>query len=285
MGDTRRSVPEAPEGVDTEKPSVARIYDWYLGGGENWAIDREFGKRAVEMFPHIKELARQNRAFLGRLVKAAMDAGIRQFLDLGSGVPTVGNVHELVREHLPRGERATVVYVDYEPVAAAHATVLLERDDSTGWAGLVQADLRAPDTVLGHRITKRLIDFRQPVCLLMIAVLHFVGGDEDPAEIVARYRDRLAPGSWLGLSHITDENASAEDAAAVREVAENYQRTSNPLWLRGSSDLEPWFGGWPLLEPGLVTLADWRSDEPLTPAGRRAQPFGLCGVAERPSVS
>ncbi|MTD55775.1 SAM-dependent methyltransferase [Amycolatopsis pithecellobii] len=282
MGESQRSAPAAPEGVDVEKPSAARIYDWYLGGDQNWAIDREFGKRAVQLFPPIRDSTRQNRAFLGRLVKAALDAGIRQFLDLGSGVPTVGNVHELVREHLPEGERATVVYVDYEPVAAAHATVLLERDGSTEWAGLVHADLRDTDAVLRHRTTTELIDFDQPVCLLMIAVLHFVGDEDKPGEIVARYRNKLAPGSWLGISHATDENVSAEDAAALHEFADSYARTSNPMWVRQSADIEPWFGGWPLIEPGLVSVADWRSEATLSPAGQRARPFGICGVAERP---
>jgi O-methyltransferase involved in polyketide biosynthesis len=268
--------------VDTERPSAARIYDWYLGGDQNWAVDREFGKRAVEVFPHARELARQNRDFLGRLVKAAMESGIRQFLDLGSGVPTVGNVHEIVHDNLPEGERASVVYVDYEPVAAAHSTVLLEQDGSTDWAGLVQADLRDVDAVLKHRSTKRLLDFRQPVCLLLIGVLHFIGGDDRPGEIVDRYRRELAPGSWLAVSHFTDENLPAEDVAAVHEVAEAYQRTSNPLWVRRSAEIGSWFGGWPMVEPGLVPPADWRADEPLTPAGRRARPFGWCGVAARP---
>lgn len=283
MSESWESAPEAPAEVDTEKPSAARIYDWYLGGNQNWAVDREFGKRAVEVFPHARELARQNRDFLGRVVKAAIAAGIRQFLDLGSGVPTVGNVHEIVRDNLPAGERASVVYVDYEPVAAAHSTVLLEQDGSTDWAGLVQADLRETDAVLGHRTTKRLIDFRRPVCLLLIGVLHFIGADDRPDDIVERYRRRLAPGSWLAVSHFTDEDLPDEGVAIVHQLVEAYQRTSNPLWIRGRAEIEPWFGGWPLVEPGFVPPADWRADKPLSSAGRRARPFGWSAVARRPS--
>lgn len=283
MSDARDGAPQAPRGVDTEKPAAARIYDWYLGGDQNWAVDREFGKQALELFPAARELARQNRDFLGRLVRAAMERGIRQFLDLGSGVPTVGNVHEIVRATLPPGERATVVYVDYEPVAAAHATLLLEQDGSTNWAGLVQADLREVDEVLGHPTTQRLIDFGQPVCLLMVAVLHFLADEDRPGEVVAAYRDRLAPGSWFGMSHITDEHVPEEMEQTVREVVGAYGRTSNPLWVRRKADLEPWFGNWPLVEPGLVPPADWRGTDRLTPIGRQARPFGWAGAAERPA--
>ncbi|TVT52613.1 hypothetical protein FNH05_12750 [Amycolatopsis rhizosphaerae] len=281
MTESQDLAPEAPEGVDTDKPSAARMYDWYLGGTHNWAVDREFGKQVVELFPQVRDLARQNRQFLGRAVRAAMDAGIRQFLDLGSGVPTVGNVHEIVRKHLPEGERAGVVYVDYEPVAAAHGTLLLERDGATDWAGLVQADLRDTGAVLRHETTRRLIDFSQPVCVLMIAVLHFIGGDDHPEEIVERYRRKLAPGSWLAISHITSEGAPEEDAAAVRRFADAYRNTSNPLWVREKADIAQWFGDWPLVEPGLVHPADWRPDTKLTPIEAISRPFGWCGVAEK----
>jgi hypothetical protein len=130
--------PVAPAGVDIEKPSAARVYDWYLGGNHHWAVDREFGRRVEKLWPLIRPISRQNRAFMNRVVSAAMDAGVRQFVDLGSGVPTAGNVHEIVRDRLPSGERASVVYVDYEPVAAAHSRLILEREGATDWAGLVE---------------------------------------------------------------------------------------------------------------------------------------------------
>jgi O-methyltransferase involved in polyketide biosynthesis len=281
MTENQDVAPAAPAGVDTEKPSAARMYGWYLDGNQNWAVDREFGKQAVELFPPIKDLARQNRQFMNRAVRAALAAGIRQFLDLGSGVPTMGNVHEIVRENLPAGERASVVYVDYEPVAAAHATLMLEEDGSTDWAGLVQEDLRDPDKVLNNKLTRRLIDFKQPVCLLMIAVLHFVGDDDRPAEIVARYQRKLASGSWLAISHITNEEAPEEQAATVRKFADTYRKTSNPLWVRNRSEIKPWFGGWPLIEPGMVHCPDWRRDDPPSPFEDLARPFGWVAVAEK----
>ncbi|GHF71683.1 O-methyltransferase involved in polyketide biosynthesis [Amycolatopsis bartoniae] len=282
MGDTGEAAPAAPAGVDVEKPSAARIYDWYLGGDQNWAVDREFGKRALELFPVAGELARQNRAFLGRLVRAAVEAGIRQFLDLGSGVPTVGNVHEIVRDHLPEGERASVVYVDYEPVATAHATVLLEQEEATDWAAMIQADLRNVDGVLTHPETERLIDFGQPVCLLMVAVLHFIGDDDRPADLVARYRDQLVPGSWLAISHSTSDHLDTDEAAPIRDAVQSYRKTSNPMWPRKSAEIESWFGGWPLLDPGLVPPADWRPTEPVSPPTARTRPFGVAGVARGP---
>jgi SAM-dependent methyltransferase len=276
------AAPEAPEGVDIERPSVARVYDWYLGGNHNWAIDREFGKRGLDVFPLVPELCQLNREFLGRAVRAAMSAGIRQFLDLGSGVPTVGNVHEIVREQLPPGERAAVVYVDYEPVAVAHGTVLLEKQQATGWAGYVQTDLRDVAGVCGHETTKRLIDFSEPVCLLVVAALHFVGDDDRPERILADYQRKLAPGSWLALSHITDEGTSPDETEAVRRLAEFYRNTSNPMWLRNRADIESWLGGWPLLDPGLVLGAYWRPDRAPTAREAQATKFGWVGVAEKP---
>jgi SAM-dependent methyltransferase len=283
MTESRDAAPEAPAGVDIERPSAARVYDWYLGGNQNWAIDREFGKHALDLFPLVPQLCRLNREFLGRAVRAAMAAGIRQFLDLGSGVPTVGNVHEIVREHLPAGERAAVVYVDYEPVAAAHGTVLLERENATEWAGFVQADLRDVNAVLGHETTKRFIDFSQPVCLLMVAVLHFFGDEDLPGDTVARYQRKLAPGSWLALSHITDEETSPEEAEAVQGLAEFYRKTPNPMWLRNRAVIETWLGDWPLLEPGLVLGAHWRPDRPPNSIELQATKFGWVGAAQKPA--
>ncbi|RZQ64450.1 hypothetical protein EWH70_09405 [Amycolatopsis suaedae] len=273
------SAPEAPEGVDTEKPSAARVYDWFLGGIQNWAVDREFGKRVEARWPHVRPGSRHNREFLGRAVRAALDAGIRQFIDLGSGVPTVGNVHEVVREHLPADEHATVVYVDYEPVAVAHATLLLERQGAGDWAGIVQADIRDPKAVLRDETTRRLIDFDQPVCLLMLAVLHFVGPDDDADGIMRTYRGRLVPGSWLVLSHMTVGGTTGEARRGVLDFAEQYRNTSNPVWLRDHHEVVELFGDWELLEPGVVHIPDWRPERQLAGPEVDARPFAWCGVA------
>ncbi|MBE8515946.1 SAM-dependent methyltransferase [Amycolatopsis sp. H6(2020)] len=282
MGPKEDTAPTAPAGVDTDKPSAARIYDWYLGGTHNWAVDREFGKRAVQLWPGMPAMARQNRAFMNRVVEAALDAGIRQFIDLGSGVPTVGNVHEIIRRKVPEDEDATVVYVDYEPVAAAHSTVILEKDEATDWAGLVQRDLRDPDAIFEDDTTRALIDFAEPVCVMLIAVMHFIGPHDQPAQIVETYRSRVAPGSWLAISHASIENAPEEDTVGVRQMIANYRNTSNPMWLRDRAEFAPWFGDWTMLDPGITRLPDWRPDEEPDDDIRKASVFGWGGVAEKP---
>ncbi len=274
------AAPIAPKGVDTEKPSAARVYDWFLGGSHNWAVDREFGRRLEALWPLFRPVAQQNRAFMNRVVAAALDAGIRQFVDLGSGVPTVGNVHEIVRDRVDEGR---VVYVDYEPVAAAHSTLILEQEDATDWAGLVQADMRDPDAVFAAEATRRLIDWSEPVCLLMIAVLHFVGPDDDPAGLVARYRRQLAPGSWLGFTHAgVADDAPPDRAEQARTFAAAYKNTSNPVWLRSDEEIVSWFGDWPLLPPGISPLVDWRPVRKPDSLDAETRPFGRGAVAVHP---
>ncbi|WP_312867798.1 SAM-dependent methyltransferase [Amycolatopsis pithecellobii] len=274
--------PAAPADIDLDRPSTARIYDWYLGGTSNYAVDRHFGELADKQFPLIKPLAMSNRQWLGRVVRAALDDGITQFLDLGSGVPTAGNVHEIVRRYAPESADARVVYVDYEGVAVAHSELMLEQQDATGWAGIVRADLREPDIVCEHETTRRLLDFTKPVCVLMVSVLHFVGGADNVPRVIDRYRRRIAPGSWLAASHITTDDAPAGGAAQISALAESYRNTQNPAWLRDRAEFTSWFGEFDLVEPGVVHLTDWRPDHPdtlfpeLEPAAVR--PFYWAGV-------
>jgi len=285
MTEGNETAPKAPPGVDVEHPSAARVYDWYLGGTQNWAVDREFGRQIERIWPHAKHGSRHNRQFMNRVVRAALDAGIRQFLDLGSGVPTVGNVHEIVSDHLPDDEAASVVYVDYEAVAAAHGRLILEREDATEWAALVEEDMRKPAAILGHPETRRLIDFDKPVCVLMIAVLHFVGPDDGPSDVIRAYTDKMQPGSWLALSHMTCPD-DPEQAAGVLAFAEQYKATSNPVWLRQPDEIASWLDGLTLLEPGFTHLTDWRPDrDPTTlpPRDVAARPYAVCGVAEKPA--
>lgn len=251
--------PKAPRDVDLTKPSSARIYDWYLGGTNNYAVDRHFGKQADEQFPLIKTLAMSNRQWLGRVVRAALTAGITQFLDLGSGVPTVGNVHEIVAEHAPEDSDPRVVYVDYEHVAVAHSEVILQ--DESEWAGAVRADLRDPEAVFNDATVQRLVDLSKPVCVLLVSVLNFVGGGDDVPGVLNRYRQRMAPGSWLAISHITTDDAPEDGAAQISALAESYRKTQNPAWLRPRAEFASWFDGMDLVEPGIVHLTDWRPDE------------------------
>ncbi|MET7996491.1 SAM-dependent methyltransferase [Amycolatopsis sp. NPDC005232] len=282
MSEQPAAAPKAPEGVDTEKPSAARIYDWYLGGTQNWAVDREFGRRVEQQWPLVRPGAKQNREFMNRAVRAALKAGIRQFIDLGSGVPTAGNVHEVIEAELDDDDRATVLYVDYEPVAVAHATLILEEEAATDWAGILQADMRDPKAVLHSPTTREFIDFGKPVCLLMMAVLHFVGPDDDPEGLVKAYRDALAPGSWLSISQMSEGDGDGPALEGLRWFVEQYRKTSNPVWMRDRDDIVPFFGGWPLLEPGIVHLPDWRPERELNAVEAEARPFAWCGVAEKP---
>jgi S-adenosyl methyltransferase len=277
------AAPDAPAGVDLDKPSAARIYDAYLGGQTNWAVDRAFAEKAVEQFPLIKPLAMANRRFLGRVVRAALDAGITQFLDLGSGVPTVGNVHEVVAGH-PLGADGRVVYVDYEPVAVAHSEHILTEQNALDWAATVRADLRDAAAVMKADATRRLLDLSRPVCVLLVSVLHFVGGETDVAALISYYRDRLAPGSWLALSHICNEDSDSAGAAQIARLAEEYRNTQNPAFLRDRSEVSSGFDGLSILPPGIVHLADWRPDGEITAAEREAGPFMWCGVGQKPQA-
>ena len=284
MAASDRRAPAMPQDVDEKTPNAARVYDYFLGGEHNFTADRELGDKAAQAFPVIRQTAMLNRAWLRRVVVDALDAGVRQFLDVGSGVPTMGNVHEIVRAGLPPGERATVVYVDYEAVAVQHSRIVLERGGATDWAAIVQEDLRNPDAILGHPDTLRLIDFSRPVCLLMVSVLHFIGPDDQPDELLDTYRARLAPGSRLAISHGTVD--VGRDETAHERVTALYRNSSNPAWDRTRDEIRVWFGDWKLLHyPDLVHPADWlpEPDAELTEDELIARPFMWCAVAEKAS--
>jgi O-methyltransferase involved in polyketide biosynthesis len=198
------STPVGPRGADLSKPSAARMYDWYLGGGTNYAIDREFGKQVLDVFPIVKPVALANRLLLQRFVRHLATQGVRQFVDLGSGVPTVGNVHQIADE-VDTGSR--VVYTDNEPVAVAHSELLLDRHGDPERHAVVNVDLRDPDEVWRQVKRTGVVDTSQPVGLLMIAVLHFVHDEVD--DVMRRYRDHLPAGSHLAISHATKDGAGS----------------------------------------------------------------------------
>jgi SAM-dependent methyltransferase len=267
---------DEPAVVDTTKPNAARMYDWYLGGAHNFQVDREFGRRVEAIWPNIKPVARHNRAFLQRVVQDSLNAGIRQFLDIGSGMPTVGNVHEVSADAQPT---AHVVYVDYEPVAFASGQLLLEEQRALGRAAIVQEDLRNPEAILDHPETRRLLNLQEPVCLLTVALLHFISDDDRPHKILAAFRDRLAPGSRLALTHIACDEAPPVERERVLAFCRAYQDTSNPLYCRGRAAITEFFSGWELLDPGVVFLPDWRPSAPPDPSDT-ARPLAWCGVGE-----
>jgi hypothetical protein len=240
-----------PDGIDVEMPSAARVYDFLLGGGHNFAADQVVGERVLQVQPNGRQIASSNRAFLGRAVRYMVGQGITQFLDLGSGIPTVGNVHEVAQHANPQ---CRVVYVDYDPVAVAHSQLILEGNDR---AVVVNADLRWPETVLNAPAVGQLLDFSKPVGLLMVAVFHFVADEKNPRDILARYRAVLPSGSFLALSHLTADQMPAEMDAVVEAM----KHSRDPMYFRSYAEVAAMFDGFELVEPGVVSAPQWRNEQ------------------------
>jgi len=240
--------PPVPFGVDSTQASAARVYDYYLGGFHNFAADREMARQAIEMWPDLPMIMQANRAFLRRAVTHLVDLGVRQFLDIGSGLPTVGSVHDTAQSLEPASR---VVYVDIDPVAVAHARALLG-DNSR--AGVVLGDLRQPQAVLADPVVTSLIDPSQPTALLMVAVLHFVGDGDDPATAIRAFRDVLGRGSYLVVCHASDGMQPPAVTAGHREL---YRRTATPMTMRNRDQVEAFFDGYQVLDPGVVLLEQW----------------------------
>ncbi|MFJ9537445.1 SAM-dependent methyltransferase [Streptomyces sp. NPDC101225] len=258
----------APRSVDISVPSVSRIYDYYLGGSHNFEVDREAARKAMEFLPGLPKIMQANRAFMRRAVRFALDEGIDQFLDIGSGIPTFGNVHEVAHSARPD---ARVVYVDHDPVAVAHSQAVL---DGIANADVTAADLRKPREILASPEVERLIDRNRPVALLLVAILHFVEDEDDPYRAVAELRDALAPGSLLILTHASYEGIPlpAERAAGTVDV---YKDIRNPLIMRSRDEIARFFEGYDMVEPGLVSMPHWR---PQT-APEDEDPFAFSGFA------
>jgi hypothetical protein len=254
--------PVVPPGVDLEHPSVARVYDFYLGGTANWAIDREFGKKVLARFPLLRPIAKSNRLFLHRAVRHLVRQGVRQFIDIGSGVPTMGSTHQ-VADELARDTR--VVYIDNEPVAVAHAQMLLEKNGDRERHAAINADLREPDELWQRVREAGVLDLTQPVAILLIAVLHVQQPGPDGTDIgpqaVARYRQLMVPGSYLALSHITDEGVPPELDQKLVELKEMYDSRSSPVIWRSHDDIRALFGDFQMLDPGMVWTTQWHPEE------------------------
>ncbi len=245
----------APPGIDISVPSVSRIYDYYLGGSHNFEVDRQTARRAMEFMPGLPKIMQANRAFMRRAVRHAVAEGVTQFLDIGSGIPTFGNVHEVAQAASPQ---ARVVYVDHDPVAVAHSRAVLTGDDHSG---IVAADLRKPKEILAAPEVGRLLDLGRPVALLLVAVLHFLEDADDPYAAVAELRDALAPGSLLILTHASYEGIPLTQETAAGTVGV-YRDMRNPLVMRTREQIGGFFDGFEMLEPGLVSMPDWRPDRP-----------------------
>ena len=244
--------------IDPDTPSPARIYDFWLGGSHNFAADREVGRRAAEALPNLPAAARANRAFLGRVVHHLVaDLGVDQLLDLGSGVPTAGNVHEVARAADPK---ARVVYVDVDPVAIAHAGSLLESLDG---CEAILADLRSPASVLDHPLLRATLDLGRPIAVLMFAVLHFIPDEASPELIVRDYVESVPEGSYLAISHGVPDT---EDPGTQRDAARSYAaRTGIPFIARTPEQIGRLLGGLEPVPPGLVPIDEWRPDPLVEP--------------------
>ena len=270
---------EAPPGVDTSTPSAARLYDYYLGGTNNFAVDKTAGDRLKAALPDLYDAAWANRGFHQRAARwMAKEQGIRQFLDLGSGLPTQGNTHEAVKKVI---DDPVVVYVDNDPMVQAMADGLLADERQTR---LIVADMRDPGEVLGNQELRSLLDFSQPVGLLMTAVLHFVAGGSDPRGLVKRYSDALAPGSYVALSHATADRLPDR---SVQAMYDTYKNAPVQLYLRTHDEVLRFFDGLELVPPygnaapDLTYVGVWGAEDP-EEADSEGSRVLYCGVGRRP---
>jgi hypothetical protein len=270
---------QVPPGVDPATPSPARLYDYYLGGTDNFRADRDAAERIRARMPELADAAWANRAFHQRAALWMAGAmGVRQFLDIGSGLPTRNNTHQAVHRAT---REARVVYVDNDPLVRVHADALLSNAGDTRF---VTADLRDPDGVLNHPQTRELIDFGKPVGLLMTAVLHFVADGSDPRGLIARYVAKLSPGSYVALSHIT---ADQKPPAAVRAILDIYSGATQQIYMRSRAEVQGFFDGLELVPPyegasaAVTYVGEWGAeDAELADSDGSRWSYG--GVARRP---
>ncbi|GAA5047741.1 SAM-dependent methyltransferase [Thermocatellispora tengchongensis] len=256
---------DVPPGVDPTVPSVARMYDYYLGGKDNFAADREAAEKIIQIGMqtggNIREMARANRGFLRRAVRHMAEAGVRQFLDIGTGLPTQDNVHQVVARVTPD---ARVVYVDNDPIVLVHARALLADTPDTI---VIDGDVADPRGILEHPQVRAHLDFGKPVAILLAAILHFFHDDDQVAEIVSTFRSALVPGGYLLISHGYVEHELA-DPEKMEETREVYRGTSRgAIAWRDAEQVAGYFEGLRLLDPGVVPVQDWRNDDPYVPDG------------------
>ncbi|WP_051939642.1 SAM-dependent methyltransferase [Phaeacidiphilus oryzae] len=267
---------QRPPSLDlrTDLPHPARMYDYYLGGKDNFPSDRAAAAQVVKLLPSTPAGCRANRRFLGRAVRLAVDRGIRQFLDIGTGIPTADNTHEVAQAAAPE---ARVVYVDNDPIVLAHARALLTSSPQ-GRTAYVDADFRDPDAVLAAPAVRDILDFDQPVALLTVALLHFFQDADGPYELVRRYQSALPSGSVHILSHGTGETM---DPAVAESVMRTYAEVGLKMVSRTKAEVERFFPGWELVEPGVAPVNRWRADgnpEDLALSPAEAAGYGVVAV-------
>jgi hypothetical protein len=255
-----------PQGVDAKRPTDARVHDYALGGKDNYAIDRAYAHKLLALVPGIGRPAVENGRFCRRAIRHLRRLGIRQFLELGCGLPRRGNVHDIA------GPDSTVIYVDYDPMAVSHYQAVL---GANGSAAAIHTDATKPGQILSHPVVTEMIDFDRPVGLLMTYLIQLFTDDDRPAEILREFREPLTPGSHLVLSHATGEALSPDQADVVSEV---FQESREPVTLRSRDEITALFDGFELLDPGVVRAPEWRPDRPYrSPTG-----LVLAGVGRRP---
>lgn len=262
------------------KVSVGRVYDYLLGGTHNYAVDQAFAQEQLRLLPDIRDFARSNRAFLRRAVRYAVEQGVRQFVDIGSGLPTQGNVHEVADEIAP-GE-CSVVYIDNEPIAQAHAEILLEKTADPNRHRAIDADFFDGALLWQRVLDTGVIDETKPIALLVVALLHFMPPETDPGRVLAYYRERLPEGSLLALSHIHVDPSDTETIEVSKKLTESYaKKTNSPAMPRPREEIAAFFDGLEMVEPGLVWLPEWRpsGEDPYNEEPARSR--GLAGVARK----
>jgi hypothetical protein len=243
---------DTPGETEAERPSAARIYDYLLGGYHNFEADRMVAERFRELLPEVPLYMQANRAFLRRVVGYLVDQGIEQFLDLGSGIPTVGNVHEAAQAINPE---VRVVYVDIDAVAVRQSEEILRGNAN---AIAIHGDVRQPETILEHPDVRRILDFDKPVAVLLMAILLFVTEEADASRTVRVLRDAMTPGSYLAISHPTDDHLPQDQ---VKKAKNLYAASGNPVSIRSLDQIKSFFDGLELVEPGLVYVSLWRPEE------------------------
>ncbi|MFE9328175.1 SAM-dependent methyltransferase [Nocardia sp. NPDC052278] len=264
--------------IDSKTPSAARMYHLYLTGEAVFDADRVFGDQVFELFPLAHTWAQHNRAFLARSVQFMANQGIQQFLDVGSGLPTGGNTHEIARQI---AANARVVYVDNDLEAVTRAYELLDRANALDITAIIDADLRDPIRIFEHPDTQRLINLGDPVGLLLVSVLPFISDSSRPLEVLARLREYLPSGSYIAMTHVSVDEASPEIREQLGAAAALYDNTSDPATLRSRTQFTEFFDGFNLVDPGITYAPDWRPDVPVNTKDP-ARPCNFAAIGYKP---